>query len=108
MIRLLESGIREVGGLQKERLFVVIRDLVANGSPPTRLRASVLLRFLPTGEPFCCGEPSCHSRVFRDEGIAELCEYMRRKMNLRHTVSVELNVSAEYYEGISFRGLGIS
>ena len=75
-----------------------------SGSPPAKLIASVLVRFLPAGEPYCCGEPSCYSTAFRKEGITELGDYMRRQMNLRQTVTVELNVNSEYYDGIVFKG----
>lgn len=102
LIRLLESGLREVGDLDKGRFFIIVQNVVASGSPPDSLVASVSVRFLPGGAPYCCGEPSCYSRVFRDDGIADLGDFMRRKMNLRQTVSVELKVHAEYYDGISF------
>lgn len=102
MIRLLESAIREVGDLDTNRFFLIVRSVVATGSPPHKLSAKVLLRFLPGGEPYCCGEPGCFSNVFRDDGLDELSEFIRRKMNLQHSVFVELQVSAEYYDGISF------
>ncbi len=102
LTRLLEAGIREVGDLEPNRFFIIVRNVVSTGAPPSLLRASVLLRFLPGGEPFCCGEPMCHSSVFRDDGIDELGDYMRRKMNLRQAVSVELHVDAAYDDSISF------
>ena len=102
LVRLLESGIREVGGLDRRRFFIIVHNVIATGSPPERLVASVLVRFLPDGAPYCCGEPSCYSRAFRDDGIAELGDFLQRKMNLRQTVSVELKVRTEYYDGISF------
>lgn len=106
LVRLLESGIREIGDLRSDRFFIIVRVVVVSGSPPTKLLASVLVRFLPAGAPFCCGEPSCYSAVFRDDGAKELGDYMRRKMNLQHTVSVALNVAAEDYDDISFSALG--
>ena len=102
LIRLLETGIREVGDLEPNRFFIMVRNVVATGSPPSLLRASVLLRFLPGGEPYCCSEPGCYSSVFRDTGIDELGDYMRRKMSLHHAVSVDLHLDVEYYDDISF------
>lgn len=102
LVRLLESGLREVGDLDKARFFVIVQNVVASGSPPDRIVASVMVRFLPGGAPYCCGEPSCYSRVFRSDGMAELGDFLRRKMNLRQTVAVELKVRSEYYDGISF------
>jgi len=102
LTRLLEAGIREVGDLDPRRFFIIVRNVVATGSPPSSLRASVLLRFLPGGEPYCCGEPGCYSTVFRVDGATDLGEHMRRKMNLRQTVSVDLHVEPEYYDNISF------
>ena len=102
LIRLLETGIREVGNLDPSRFFIIVRSVTAAGSPPHSLRASVLLRFLPGGEPYCCGEPGCYSSVFCDDGVDELGEHIRRKMNLRQTVAVDLHVDAEYYDNISF------
>ena len=105
LIRLIESGIREVGDLDSNRFYIIARDVVVSGSPPTSVQASVLVRFLPDGAPFCCGEPSCYSRVFRDAGMIELGDFLRRKMNLRHEISVELGVSVEYFEDIVFTDL---
>ena len=102
LIRLLESGIREVGDLDTRRFFIIVSNVVASGSPPHSLVASVLIRFLPDGAPYCCGEPGCYSRVFRDDGLADLGDFLRRKMNLTQSVSVELKVRTEYYDGISF------
>lgn len=102
LIRLLEVGIREVGNLDPSRFFIIVRNVTAAGSPPHSLRASVLLRFLPSGEPYCCGEPGCYSSVFCDDGTGQLGEHIRRKMNLRQAVSVDLHVDAEYYDNISF------
>ena len=102
LTRLLDSGIRDVGDLSKDRFFILVQNVIASGSPPDQIRASVSVRFLPAGAPYCCGEPSCYSGVFRAGGAEELGDYIRRKMNLRHTVSVELDVRAEYYDGIVF------
>ncbi len=102
LIRLLESGIREVGDLDKDRFFIIVQNVVASGSPPDKIIASVSVRFLPGGAPYCCGEPGCYSRVFRDDGLEELGDFVRREMNLKQTVSVELNVYTKYYNGIRF------
>ena len=102
MIRILESGIREVGDLDQRRFFIIVSNVVVKGSPPDSISASVSVRFLPDGAPYCCGEPSCYSRVFRENGLADLGEFMRRKMNLRQPVSVELNVHPIYFDGITF------
>lgn len=40
--------------------------------------------------------------MFGDAGIDDLGEYIGRKMNLQHSVAVELQVATEYYNGISF------
>ena len=92
----------ELGELEPNRFFIIKRRVLATGSPLSSLRASVLLRFLPGGEPYCCGEPGCYASVFRDEGVADLGDYLRRKMNLRQKVVVDLHVDAEYYDNISF------
>lgn len=102
LTRLLENGIREVGDIPRDRFYIVVRDVVARGAPPSELIASVLVRFLPSGAPYCCGEPSCYSHAFRDDGATALGDYMRRKLNLRHTVTVQLNVTAEYFNEIRF------
>ena len=63
------------------------------GSPPTHVAASVLVGFLPSGAPFCCGEPGCYSHVFCESGAEDLGDYLRRKMNLRHTVTSRFNAT---------------
>jgi len=105
LIQLLENGIRDVGDICSDRFYIIVRDVVVSGAPPKALVASVFVRFLPSGAPFCCGEPSCYSRVFRDDGADELGEYVRRKMDLRQTVTVQLDVSVEYFEGIEFTAI---
>ena len=102
LIRMLESGIREIGDLDSKRFYIVVRDVKATGSPITKLQAFVVVRFLPAGGPFCCGEPSCYSKAFRDSGSEELGDFVRRKMSLQHEVSVELKVIVEFYDGIQF------
>lgn len=102
LVRLLELGIREVGDLDSERFYILVQNVVAIGKPPAKLVATVLVRFLPAGAPYCCGEPSCYSNVFRDAGARELGEFMRGKMKLRQTVDVALNILSEYYDGIKF------
>lgn len=102
LIRLLESGIREVGDLDSQQFFIIVSNVLVTGAPPENISASVSVRFLPDGAPYCCGEPGCYSRVFRENGLAELGDFMRRKMNLRQPVSVELNVHPIYFEGITF------
>ena len=100
LIRLLESGIREVGNLDPTRFFIIVRHVEVSGKPPNKLIGWVLVRFLPTGAPWCCGEPLCYSRVFGDSG--ELADHIGRKMNLDQEMSVELKIATEYYEGIRF------
>ncbi len=102
LIRMVEAGIREVGDLPSNRFYILVRDVKVSGSPPTSMQVSVLVRFLPSGSPYCCGEPGCYSSVFRTEGIEELGDYLRRKMNLKHSVTVELKPSVEYYDDIAF------
>ena len=102
LTRIIESGIRDVGDLDPRRFFVLVRNVIASGSPPDKLRAAVLVRFLRAGAPYCCGEPVCYSGVFGSDGMVELGDYARRKMNLLQPVEVELNTSVEYYEGIVF------
>ncbi len=102
MIRLVETGIREVGNIPSNELYVLVRDIGVRGSPPREIVASVLVWFLPAGEPFCCGEPGCYSRVFSGTGAQELGDYLQRKMNLRHTVNVRLQCSVEYLGVIEF------
>ena len=106
LIRLLESGIREVGDLPKERFHVMVRAVKQSGSPPSRLVAAVVVHFLDDGKPFCCGEPACYSYVFRDAGLAELGDYVRRQMRLLQNVTVELKVDVQYFEGIEFTAHG--
>jgi len=102
LIRLVENAIRDVGDLPRNKFYVLVRDLDVSGSPPTHVVASVLVRFLPSGAPFCCGEPGCYSPVFCESGAEELGDYLRRKMNLRHTVTVALRSDVEYFDGIEF------
>ena len=102
LIRLVENGIRDVGDIPRDKFYVLVRDIDVSGSPLTHVVASVLVRFLPSGEPFCCGESGCYSRVFCNSGAEELGDYLRRKMNLRHTVTVELRCAVEYVDGIEF------
>ena len=105
LIRLVENGIRDVGNIASNKFYVLVRDINVSGSPPNHIVASVLVRFLPSGAPFCCGEPGCYSRVFCASGAEELGEYLRRKMNLRHMVTVKLQCTAEYFDGIEFTEL---
>ena len=102
LIRLIETGIRDVGDIPEDRLYVLVSDIDVSGSPPKEITAYVSVRFLPSGEPFCCGQPGCCSEVLRDSRSQELEEYLRRKMNLRHTVNVKLRCTVEYYDGIQF------
>ena len=102
LIRLLELAIREVGNLDSTRFYVVVRDVEVVGSPPERLVAWAMVRFLPAGAPFCCGEPACYSRAFREEGRVELGEFVARRMNIEHEIDVELKTAAEYFPDIEF------
>jgi hypothetical protein len=102
LIPLVENGIRDVGDLPPNKFYVLVRDIDVSGSPPNKIVASVLVRFLPSGVPFCCDEPGCYSRVFCDSGADELGDYLRRKMNLRQTVTVELRCAVEYFDNFEF------
>lgn len=102
LTRLIEHAIRDVSDLPRNRFYVLVRNVVVSGSPPTHIVASVLLRFLPAGAPFCCGEPGCYSHAFCDSAAEDLGEYVRRKMNLRHSVTVAVRCDVEYFDGIAF------
>jgi len=102
LIRLVENAIFDVGEIPRHRFYVLVRNVRVSGSPPNHMAASVLVRFLPSGAPFCCGEPGCYSRVFREDCAEEMGDYLRRKMNLRHAVTAELEYTVEYFEGIEF------
>lgn len=102
LVRLIEDAIRDVGDVSRKKVYVLVREIEVSGSPPIHIIASVLIRFLPTGAPFCCGEPGCYSRVFCDSCSEELGDYVRRRMNLRHTVRVTLHFDVEYFDGIEF------
>jgi hypothetical protein len=102
LIRLVESGIQDVGNIPSDKLYVLVRDIDVSASPPTDITAFVSIRFLPTGAPFCCGEPFCYSPVFSENGAEELDDYLRRKMNLQHAVHVKLKCEVEYFDGIEF------
>ena len=82
-----------------------MRHVDAKGQPPESIVAHVLVRFLVAGSPFCCGEPSCHSRAFTDTGEVEIGKYLARKMNLSQEVSVRLETAVEYSEGVEFKPL---
>ena len=103
--QLLANAIDVVGDIPRDRLHVNVRDVEAHGRPPEHLTASVLVRFLPTGSPFCCGEPACYSRVFDEHVWEELGDQLRRDMGLKQRVTVQLDVEVEYYDGIVFTAL---
>lgn len=103
LIRLVETGLRDVGSISSDKFFVLVRDINVSGSPPSHIVAAVLVRFLPAGAPFCCGEPGCYSRVFIE--TEELGDYLRRRMNFRHSVRIELNCTVEYFDGIEFTAI---
>ena len=103
LIRLLESGIREVGNVDARRFYVLVKDVITTGSPPERMEVYVVLRFLPGGAPYCCGEPLCYSRVFSEDGMEELGDWLARQMGLKQEIAVELKVGAEYYPDIEFK-----
>lgn len=102
LIRLLELAIRDVGDLDSNRFYLLVRDVVATGSPPQKIVAYAMLRFLPGGQPFCCGEPACYSRAFREEGLEDLAEFVARQMNIEDEIEVELKTAVEYFPDIEF------
>ena len=102
MIRLVEEAIRNVGEIPRDRLYVLVRDVQITGSPPRQIAAAVVVRFLPAGAPFCCGEPLCYSSAFTEQGHEEIGEYLRRKMGLRHALVFKCDTTVEYYDGIEF------
>ena len=102
LARLLECAIESVGDIPRDRLYVSVREVEACGRPLHLVTASVLVRFLPMGAPFCCGEPVCYSRIFSEETWDELGDQIRREMGLRQRVNVRLDIAVEYFEGIEF------
>ncbi len=100
IIRLVESAIDDVGGTPK--LNIMVRDVLVSGSPPERITAFVIVRFLESAGPFCCGEPGCYSKAFSSSGEIEMVEFLQRKMNLRHDISLTLKTEVDYAPGVKF------
>ena len=100
--RVVEEAIRDTANLPPGKFYVLVRGVRAVGSPPSHLAADVLIRFLPDGAPFCCGEPGCYSRVFQEGGTEELAESVRRRLKLRQPLTIRLNCDVQYFEGIEF------
>jgi len=103
LIRLLEAGIREEGNLDPAHFFVLVRDVIASGSPPEKIIGYVVLRFLPAGSPFCCGEPLCHLNLLGSEGQGRLGEWLQREMGITQCIDVELKIKPEYGSGVEFK-----
>jgi len=105
LIRMVEEGFAEISDLRADRFKVIVTRVQSPHSPPDHVMASATLFFLKGGEPFCCGEPGCHSEIFTSNE-SRLGDYLRARMHLEHHVTVMVKVSTVYYEGIQFTAFG--
>jgi hypothetical protein len=105
--RLIGAAVDAVCRLPRSALWLCITRVEAAGKPPSILRVWATLHFLPTGSPFCCGEPGCHLGL-SGERLAEVGDHIRRAMRLRQPVAVEFagRIGVQYYPGVEFRELG--
>lgn len=101
--RLVEAAVAEVCGLPRLGLWFCVDAVEPAGHPPECLRAWATLHFLPTGSPFCCGEPGCHLWLF-GERLAKVGEHVRRAMRLKQSVNVEFGdrIGVQYHPGVEF------
>jgi len=89
IIRLVEAAIEDVGGTPK--LNVMVRDVKVSGSPPEKIIAKVIVRFLKDAGPYCCGEPTCYSNAFTTNGEIEIGDFLRSNFKPKSTMRQELN-----------------
>jgi hypothetical protein len=105
LVRLVEEGFAQVGQLPPHRFSLLVSGIEATGVPPTHLKVFATLFFLKGGEPFCCGVPGCYSTMFwaSDDRLGE---FLRSPLHLQHEVTVEIQTSTVYYEGLRFTAFG--
>src|SRR6266700_3036701 len=86
--RLVAKAVAEVCGIPRLGLWFSVDAVESAGHPPEKLRVWATLHFLPTGLPFCCGEPECHLGLFGAQ-LAAIGDHVRREMQLQGPVAVE-------------------
>lgn len=100
--RLIEEAVDEGCGLHSHGLWLCVEKVELSGHPPASLKVWATLHFLPSGSPFCCGEPECHLGLRkRGEFVAD---HVRRAMHLEHPISVDFGnrIGVHYHEGVLF------
>ena len=102
--RLVEDAVSTVCRLPRRGLWLCVDHVQTLGRPPDDLRVWATLHFLPTGSPFCCGEPNCHLGLF-GERLVEVGDHIRRAMGVRQIVTVEFRnrIGVQYHAGVDFR-----
>lgn len=101
--RLIEEAVSEQCDLRARGLWLCVDDLEVVGHPPSQIRVWATLHFLPTGSPFCCGEPGCHLGL--PERLPAINDHLRRSMGMTQPVTVDFgeDVAVCYHEGVAFK-----
>jgi hypothetical protein len=104
---LVEQGVHAFQDVPSERFEIRVTELEVTGSvaSPKKITASVCVRFLPSQQPYCCGEPSCHLQIFSSKGELKLGEFIQEKLGLNQEVEFRLKETAEYDKGVIFKKL---
>jgi hypothetical protein len=103
MKRLVESAVAEACRFPRPGLWFCVDEIDVIGNLPERLQVWATLHFLPTGSPFCCGEPGCHLAIWQERS-ADIGDHLRRAMGLRQTVTVDFGerIAVNYHAGVEF------
>ncbi len=105
LMRLVERAVVDVFDPAKKGLSFLVDAVEASGRPPERLKVWATLHFLPSGSPFCCGEPICHLGLFDTGRLSEVSEHVQRAMGLRHEVVLDFGnrIATQYHAGVEFQ-----
>ena len=100
----VEHAVTEVCGLASRGLSFRVQRVRLVGCPITRIEVWATLHFLPSGSPFCCGEPGCHLWLFEDR-LVQVSEYVRRRLRLKQPVAVVFGdrIDVLYADGVEFK-----
>lgn len=102
--RAIERAVSEACNLHPSRLWFGIDEVEITGRPAERIEVWATLRFLPSGGPFCCGEPGCHLALSIDR-LREIEELVRAEMDWADAVPLDFGdrIGAQYDADVTFR-----
>jgi hypothetical protein len=101
--QLVQEAVATECNLAARGLYFSVNEVDLRGNPLERIVVWATLHFLPTGSPFCCGEPGCHLCLW-DERLEAVQLRVRRALNLQNPLSIDFGnrINVYYHDGVEF------